>query len=263
MKMKVSACREEIISVRGRKVRLFRGGTGAPLLFLHDTFRPTWLPIHEHLAANHEVFLPVHPGCAGSEDGFSDLDEVEDLVFHYRDLCDMLHLDQPALVGASFGGWIAAEWAVRDGRLSGVVLIDALGLRVTDAPAADILSLDPAGSRQVIFADPNSAVARETIPDNPKPEEVIGVLLARQTLARFAWQFPDSPRLQRYLYRVQAPTLIIWGESDRLVQLAHGKAYHEGIARSELVVIPDAGHLPHIETPDACARIVAQFLLKK
>lgn len=260
----MSSCKEETVSVRGRSVRLYRGGTGAPLLFLHDTFRLAWLPIHERLAANYEVFLPVHPGCAGSEDNVTDLDEIEDLVFHYRDLCDLLRLDRPALVGASFGGWVAAEWAIRyGGTLSQLVLIDALGLHVPDAPSADILSLDPARSRQVIFADADSVVALETIPDNPKPEEVVAVLLARQTLARFAWQFPDNPRLRRYLYRAQVPTLIVWGEGDRFVPVAHGKAYHEGIAHSELVVLPNSGHLPHIETPDACAEIIGNFLRKK
>ena len=55
----------------------------------------------------------------------------------------------------------------------------------------------------MIFADPSSALALEVIPDTPKPEEIASVLLARQTLARLAWQFPDNPRLLRYLYRIR------------------------------------------------------------
>ncbi len=145
-----------------------------------------------------------------------------------------LQLDHPVVAGASFGGWIAAEWAMRYSKtLRALILIDALGLRVADAPAPDILSLDPAASRQAIFADPSSALALEVIPETPKPEEIVSVLLARQTLARFAWQFPDNPRLLRYLYRIAAPTLILWGERDGFVSSAHGQAYHEGIAGSE------------------------------
>jgi pimeloyl-ACP methyl ester carboxylesterase len=258
------SCKEQIIDVRGRKIRLLRGGAGKPLLFLHDTFCPCWLPIHESLSAHFEVFVPLHPGCAGSEESFDQFDEIEDVVFHYVDLCETLHLDRLGLIGASFGGWIAAEWTVRySGTLDKLILIDALGLRLSDAPAADVLSLDPVASRQAIFADPSSSLALEMIPDTPKPEELVSVLLARQTLARFAWQFPDNPRLQRYLYRVQIPTLIVWGEGDRFVPIAHGKAYHEGIAKAELVVIPKAGHLPHVETPDACGEIIANFLRKK
>jgi len=135
-----------------------------------------------------------------------------------------------------------------------------LGLRVPEAPTPDILSLDPAASRQAIFADPSSALASEVIPETPKPEEVVSVLLARQTLARFAWQFPDNPRLLRYLYRIAAPTLIVWGERDGFVPIAHGRAYHEGIAGSELVIVPNSGHLPHVETPEVCAKFMIGFL---
>jgi len=257
----MASCKEEIVSVRGRKVRLFRAGKGAPLLFLHDTFCLSWLPIHESLSARYEVIVPMHPGCAGSEDSFSQFDEMEDVVFHYLDLCEVLKIDRPALIGASFGGWIAAEWAVRySSTLNGLVLIDALGLRVPDAPAADILSLDPVASRQAIFANPSSSLALEVISDTPKPEELVNVLLARQTLARFAWQFPDNPRLQRYLYRVQTPTLIVWGELDRVVPVAHGKAYREGIVKAELAVVPNSGHLPHVEAAGDCAKIILDFL---
>jgi pimeloyl-ACP methyl ester carboxylesterase len=258
------ACKEETLTVRERKVRLLRGGGGPPLLFLHDTFYPLWLPIHQILTEHYEVFVPLHPGCAGSEDGFDQFEEMEDMIFHYLDLCATLHLDHPVVVGASFGGWIAAEWAIHySNTLRALILIDALGLRVPEAPTPDILSFDPAASRQAIFADPSSALASEVIPDAPKPEEVVGVLLARQTLARFAWQFPDNPRLLRYLYRIAAPTLIVvWGERDGFVSTAHGEVYHEGIGGSELKMIPNAGHLPHLEAPEACADVMSNFLIK-
>ena len=57
--------------------------------------------------------MPLHPGCAGSEDGFAQFEQMEDLVFHYLDLCATLRLEHPVVAGASFGGWIAAEWAMR------------------------------------------------------------------------------------------------------------------------------------------------------
>jgi pimeloyl-ACP methyl ester carboxylesterase len=257
----MTVCKDETVTVRGRNVRLFRGGDGPPLLFLHDTFCPLWLPIHQILAEQYEVFIPLHPGCAGSEDGFAQFEEMEDLVFHYLDLREALHRDRLALVGASFGGWIAAEWAMRySGSLTGLVLIDALGLRVPESSAADILSLDPAATRQVIFANPSSALALEAIPDTPQPDAVVSTILVRQTLARFAWQFPDNPKLLHYLYRVKVPTLIIWGERDAYVPIAHGRAYHAGIASSELVEVSHSGHLPHIESTETCAQTILNFL---
>jgi pimeloyl-ACP methyl ester carboxylesterase len=254
-------CKEQTVTVSGRNIRFFRGGEGPPLLFLHDTFCPLWLPIHQMLAAQHEVLVPIHPGFAGSEDHFEEFEEMEDLVFHYLDLCAALGLHRPMLAGASFGGWIAAEWAMRySTTLRSLILIDALGLRVSDAPTPDILSLDPAASRQAIFADPSSALALEVIPETPKPEDVVSVLLARQTLARFGWQFPDNPRLLRYLYRIETPSLILWGERDGFVSIAHAKAYQDGIPKSKLITIHNAGHLPHVETPEVCANLMIGFL---
>jgi pimeloyl-ACP methyl ester carboxylesterase len=257
----MTTCKEETLKVRGRNVRLYRGGDGPPLLFLHDPFCPSWLPIHEKLSAHHEVIVPVHPGFAGSEDDFDQFEEMEDLVFHYVDLCAALGLQRPALAGASFGGWIAAEWAIRySDQLQSLILIDALGLRVSGAPAADVLSLDGLGMRQVMFSDPASALALETLPDTPKAEDMVGTILARRTLARFAWQFPDNSRLRRFLYRVRLPALIIWGERDGFVSVAHGKAYQEEIAGSQLVTVPKAGHLAHVEVAESCGQTMENFL---
>jgi pimeloyl-ACP methyl ester carboxylesterase len=240
---------------------LFRGGAGPRLLFLHDSFCPSWLPLHEQLAAHFEVLVPVHPGFSGSEDAFDEFEEMEDLVFHYLDLCATLGIDRPALAGASFGGWIAAEWAVRYGdMLQSLILIDALGLRLTDAPAADIFSLDPVAMRQAMFGDPTSLLALETIPNTPKAESIESTILARRALARFAWQFPDNCRLRRYLRRIRLPTLVLWGERDGIVSTAHGKAYHESIGQSEFLTLAKLGHLPHLEAPERCARVIAEFL---
>jgi pimeloyl-ACP methyl ester carboxylesterase len=257
----MTSCKEETIKVSGRNIRLFRGGAGPQLLFLHDSFSPSWLPIHEKLAAEFEVFVPIHPGFAGSEDHFEEFEEMEDLVFHYLDLCEAIGLRRPVVAGASFGGWIAAEWAIRySDSLSKLILIDALGLRVDGVLAVDILSLDAAAMRQTLFLDPTSSLALGTIPDMPKAEAIVSTILARRALARFGWQFPDNPRLTRYLYRVKVPTLILWGERDGFVSVAHGQAYHDGIAGSELVVVPNAGHLPHIESPETCAQTMLEFL---
>lgn len=254
--------REETIDVRGRQIRMLRGGEGPPLLYLHDTFTAAadlWLPLHDRLGAQYEVLVPVHPGCAGS-DG-TDIDTMEDMVFHYLDVCEVAGLDRPMLIGASLGGWIAAEIAVRHAdMLQGLILIDALGLRLPNVTPIDILRLDPAQTRKHLFADADADLARAIMPDRPAQEKLPDLLQARHTLARFAWQFPDNPKLARYLYRVRVPTLIIWGEHDRLVPRAYGEAYRRGIAGATLHLVPQGGHLPHVEQPEVCARLVTDFL---
>lgn len=252
---------ETTIDVRGRQVRLLRGGSGLPLLYLHDTFTvgDLWSRVHERLAADYDVIIPLHPGCEGSD--ADAVDTMDDLIFHYLDVCDALQLERPIVWGASLGGWIAMEWAVRYSHLMrGVVVLDALGLRVPEAPTADILRLDAAQTRTHLFIEPESAVARQLIPDVPSPALLPALLKARQTLARFAWQFPDNPKLSRYLYRVTVPTLIIWGKQDAFIPNAHGQGYHTLIADSELVQLPQCGHLPHAEQPEACLDAITVFL---
>ncbi|GIX47793.1 MAG: alpha/beta hydrolase [Candidatus Tectimicrobiota bacterium] len=253
---------ETTLDLRGLQVRLLRGGRGLPLLYLHDTFTLAWLPVHNRLATACEVFFPVHPGCAGAA-GLEHFDDLEDLVFYYLDLCEALHLERPVLLGASLGGWLAAEMAVRYSHLlRGLVLVGALGLHLPAAPATDLFRLDPAQVRAALFADPTAPLAQRLVPDTPDPAALPSLLQARQMLARFAWQFPDNPKLARYLYRVRLPTLIVWGAQDGVVPPAHGQAYQEAIAGSQLVVLPQCGHLPHAEQPEAFARVVLDWLAR-
>jgi pimeloyl-ACP methyl ester carboxylesterase len=252
--------RDETISVRGREIRLLRGGTGQPLLYLHDPWTYDWLPIHDRLAERYAVVVPIHPGFAGAG-GFEEMDAMQDLVFHYLDLLETLRLERPILMGVSLGGWIAAEFAIRyAAMLRALVLVDALGLRVPGSPASDVFQLDPAQMRAAIFAEATAPLARELVPDAPPPESIEAMLKARQTFARLAWQFPDNPKLASYLYRVKCPTLIVWGERDGVVPVTHGRVYQTEIAEAVLTILPSCGHLPHAEQPQALATTVLKYL---
>jgi pimeloyl-ACP methyl ester carboxylesterase len=254
--------RDTTVTVRDRQIRLWRAGKGQPLLYVHDTFCPTWLPVHDTLAQHYDVLFPMHPGCAGSGD-LEGIDDMGDLVFHYLDVCATLGVERPVVLGASLGGWLAAEWAIRyPDMLRALVLVDALGLRVPTAPATDVLRLDPAQLRPVLFAVPDAALAQTLIPDVPAPDTLEALLRARQTLARFAWQFPDNPKLARYLYRIKTPTLIVWGAQDGVISTAHAQAYLRGIPGAELTVLPQCAHLPLVEQPEACGRVILQYLAR-
>ena len=270
--------RKRTLQVQGHSVFLLEGGAGAPLLYLHGLADvhgavTDWFPFHEALAASFALSVPAHPGCAAS-DGIAEVDGVEDLVFHYLDLLDSLRVERVNLVGACLGGWIAAELAVRHpGRLRRLALIDAPGLHLTGAPIADIFMLSQrsdwgkqTGLRQLLFGDPESALALGIFPDGRYasiPEE----LLRYQSLtlaARIGWTPPYlyDRKLRTRLARITVPTLVIWGREDRFVPLAHAHAYHEGIRGSELSVLDAVGHSPWLETPEACARLVTEFLQK-
>ena len=164
--------------------------------------------------------------------GTGKIDTIEDLVFHYTDVMDHLGLTQPYVAGLSLGGWIAAEFATHyPQRIRKLALLNAVGLRVPGAPMADIFATPPAETRHLLFYDGNSDVAKMFVPDVPSPEVLENTMKAREASARVGWNpYFCNLKLRDRLYRVTVPTLVIWGDSDRFVPVAHGKAYQEGIA---------------------------------
>ena len=255
------AFREEFLDIRGKKTQMLSGGSGDPLLYLHSAGgEVVWLPFFEQLAQHYRVYVPGHPGFSQSE-GLDQIDTIEDLVFHYTDLMDHIGLDQPYVVGLSLGGWLAAELATRySNRLKKLALINPAGLRVPGSPMEDIFAANTQETRRLVFHDPESELARSFIPDEPSQEVLENVMRARAATARVGWN-PHlcNPKLRSRLYRVTVPTLIIWGESDRLIPLAHGRAYHEGIEGSQLAMIPDCGHAPPFEKPEEVVTHLAAF----
>ncbi len=243
---------EEQLTIRGTSIQMLKGGSGEPLLYLHSAGGEiTWLPFFEQLSQHYTVYLPAHPGFSQSE-GLEKIDSMEDLVFHYTDLMDHLELTQPYVVGLSLGGWLAAEMATRySNRIRKLALINAVGLQIPGAPFADIFAATPIQTRNLLFSDPESALAKSFIPDDAPLEMVSDVLKARAATARVGWNpYLCNRKLRERLYRIDTPTLIVWGESDRIVPHVHGKAYQEGIAGAQFVPIKDCGHAPPFEKPE-------------
>lgn len=259
------AYQEEFIDVRGARIQLLHGGSGEPLLYLHSAGGElAWLPFFEQLSREFTVYVPAHPGFAHSE-GLDRIDTIFDLVFHYLDLMDTLGLATANMAGLSLGGWLAAELAVHHShRVRKLVLIGAVGLRVENAPPMpDIFAASAKKTRELVFFEPDSELAMTMIPDTPAPEALEMVLRAREATARVGWNpYLYDPRLRERLYRITAPTLVVWGDHDRLVSIEYGKAYQEGITGARLVTIDRCGHAPPLERAETTAKAVTEFLKK-
>jgi len=249
------------VDVHGTRVELLRGGSGVPLLYLHSAGGNVWAPFLDRLAERFTVIAATHPGF-GRSGGLEKIDTIHDLVFHVVDLLNTLGLTRLPIVGLSLGGWIAAELAVfHPERVEKLVLLDPVGLRVEGAPVAEFFLAGPAEARRLLFHEPESPLARTFVPDDPSPEVLDEVLKAREATARVGWNpYMHDPRLAERLYRIAAPTLVVWGDDDRLVPIAHGEAWAKGIRGAKLVTIPACGHAPPFERPEETARIVVEFL---
>jgi pimeloyl-ACP methyl ester carboxylesterase len=250
----------EYLDFADGRVHLLRGGAGKPVLFLHAAGGAGgWHEFHERLARRFRVFAPDHPGFGGSDE-LADVEAMDDLVYHYLDVLDRLGLDRVDVVGASFGGWIAAELAVAaPHRIGSLALLSAAGLRLPEHPVADLFLMTPQQLATALFHDPAKAAA--VVPAEPDVDAVLRSYRDQTALARFAWApLLSNPKLERRLHRVTARTLVVWPSNDRLVPLAHGRRYAELIPGARLVEVPDCGHALYFERPAEFADIVTDFL---
>jgi pimeloyl-ACP methyl ester carboxylesterase len=240
---------ETTITVRGTHIRLLRGGAGAPLIFLHGASGHTgWLPFLERLSARFDVLVPEHPGFGTSDDP-AWLDRSSDLAYFYLNLMEALRLDGVHLIGTSLGGWIAAELAIRNtSRLASLTLTCAVGITADGTTIDDVFRMSAEENARRFYHDPERVQARLDAAAQADPRIVAR---NRSTVVRLAYPHFTNPELPKWLHRIDVPTLLAWGENDGLVPPKFGEAYRRLIPNANLVVIPNAGHAPFEEQPDA------------
>ena len=255
---------EEFLEVPGGRVHMFRAGAGEPLLFLHAAGGAgAWLDFHRMLAeGGYDVIAPDHPGF-GKSDDFPEVEAMDDLVYHYLDLLDALGLERAHVVGASFGGWIAAELAVAAPHRAGsLALLSAAGLRLPEHPVPDIFLMPSAELVATLFHNPPPAPA----PAASAALDVDAVLAAYRdatALARFSWvPFLSNPKLERRLRRITAPTLVVAPSDDRLIPVAHAQRYASRITGARFAEVPDCGHAMYFERPAEFAGLVLGVLAR-
>jgi len=247
------------LAVRGCNITMMRGGAGRPLLMLHGAGGAgIWLPYMADLAARHDVIVPEHPGF-GASDTPEWLDTIPDLANFYLDVLDQLDLKNVDLVGHSLGGWIAAELAVRNSRrLASLTLVCSAGIHVPGAPQVDtFLSNDETRIRDM-FHDQKFADDMIKRASAPELEDIN--LRTRTTTARLIWQPRGyDPHLHKWLHRIDVPTLLVWGDDDRLFPKDYAFAYQRLIPGSKVAIIPECGHLPQAEQRQAFVAALEGF----
>lgn len=252
--------RSDLLEVRGVRTHVYQGGRGKPLLVLHPEFcADQWHPYHDRLASHFRVVAPDHPGFGRSERP-DWMEQVDDLVFHYVDLLDLLGFERVSVIGTSLGGWIAAALAVaHPERIERLVLAAAGGIRVDGVARFDLFAAPIEQTLRHLFFD--EARIPQLLPAAHGPEVLLRAYRESTSLARLAWNpyFYDR-KLQERLPRIEAPTLVIWGEKDTFLPLRHGEEFARLIPRARLRTIPDCGHLVPLEQPERFAQLCADFL---
>ena len=269
---------QNTLDIHQKQVPLFRMGTGAPVLYLHGIHGDLFSieqedglpPFHRALAQRFDCIAPAHPGFADAGPSLEHIDTMEDMVLHYLDLLELLDLQGLSVVGHCLGGWIAAELAVRcTHRLAKLVLIGACGLYVEKHRIGDFFHATAPKSeggraelRDLLFRESTGELANRLVPDEPSEHHNLMLYRAQVTAARVGWSPPylHSMKLRSRLYRIHLPTLLVWGDSDKLVPPEHAEAYCQGIRDALVTQIPGAGHCVVAEKPEEVAEAVISFL---
>lgn len=234
-------------------------GSGGVVLLLHGGGGSmTVAGFGERYATEHRarVLVPRHPGFDATPRP-EHLTTIRDLARLYTALLAELDLREVTVVGNSIGGWIAAEIAVlADPRVSRVVLVDAVGLALPDAPIADFFSLTMDQVYDLSYADPDAF----RIDPTALPAQQQAVMAAnRESLRVYGGTTMADPTLLHRLPEAKADALVVWGAADGIVSPAHGHAYAAALPHARFALIENAGHLPQLETPDTLADLLTAF----
>ena len=248
------------IGIKGCNIRLMRGGAGRPLLILHGASGAgTWLPFMASLADKFDVIVPEHPGF-GASDTPDWLDTIHDLAYFYLDVLEHLDLSEIHLVGVSLGGWVAAELAIRNTRrLASLTLVDAAGIHVPGVAQIDtFLRTDEQRIRDFFY---DQTRADEMVERLLRPELEDIAMKNRVATAKLSWQPRGyDPHLHKWLHRIDVPTLLVWGANDRLFPKDYAFAYQRLIPGSKVVIVPECGHVPHVEKASVFVSELENFI---
>ncbi|GMO93017.1 alpha/beta fold hydrolase [Bradyrhizobium sp. TM239] len=233
-------------------------GSGPELVFLHGTGTFTGFEMARDWAKRHTVIIPYHVGFGDSGDAAA-IDTIEDHVLHYMDLFDKLALAQFDLAGFSLGGWLAAEYAIRQAqRVRKLVLVAPAGLVVPSAPAPGLFEIAPQELPAYLAHDPAAALRYFPKVPDPSFDERLGREVTG--FAKLIRSEPQgNPKLANWLHRISMPTLVLWGAADRLRPTAQAHAWRAGLPDARMTLVPATGHLVFEETP-AAAQHVIDFL---
>ena len=253
---------EQAVSIQGINIDLVRMGSGSPLLFLHsvDGVQPDSFLL-KTLSEQYEVFAPWHPGFGYSERP-AHMTSVDDLALFYLDFMDHFDLSDVTVVGASFGGWLASEMAIRaPERISKMVLLDPLGIKVggrEDRDIADMHAMSQDELAQAAYHNPANSVRDFS---EMHDWELWVIARSREAYTYYGWHpYMHNPSLKHWLHRVKMPVLVVWGESDGIVSPDYGKAYSEFFPNSTFKLIAEAGHYPQKEQPERTLEVIKEFL---
>ena len=258
----MNAPAERNVLVNDTPCRVWEAGDGPPLAFLAGLGGiPRWTPFLARLAESRRVVAPSLPGHPGGP-AYEHLDSHLDWVVAIRELLDTAGAGRADLLGVSVGGALAADvaalWRESVPRLA---LVAPLGLYDPAEPVTDVWAQRPDALGGLLCHDEARYRALFALPDGADQVEwQVERVRAATAEARLLWPMCDTG-LARRLHRITAPTLLVWGEEDRVIAPSYAERFAAAIPGSTTIrTIADAGHLVDVDQPERLAEAVLDFL---
>ena len=244
------------IEVNGFPTRIWRKGSGPKIGFLAGFGGlPRWVPFLDRLAEKRTVIVPSLPGFPGGDRGHSVLDTHLDWVLAVRETLRQAELSGADLAGSSVGASLALEVAaIWPEMVRKLALVAPFGLFEESDPPEDPWAQRADDVPGLMCADPEIWKALKAVPNGANSIEwPIEQVRASEAAARIFWPLGNT-RLGKRLPLVTAPTLLIWGEQDRILPGSYADRFAEEISgQTEVEIIAGAGHLAELDRPDAVA----------
>lgn len=261
--------------VGGVRVHYQEKGSGPALVLVHGYGSNiyTWKDVFDALATEHRVIAVDLKGFGFTAKPVGDY-RIEDQAALVVGLLDQLKVEKAILCGSSMGGGVALAAAINyPQRVAGLVLVDSAAFvagRGSSSLAPGVVRWPVVGPLIAALALTRDTLVREGLSksfrDQSKvTDERVAVYRLPLTTRGGQWaalrvgEQRDYSRIEPALGRITQPTLIIWGDEDRLILLEDGKRLHASIPHSKFVVFEDCGHLPQEEMPQRFAREVLGF----
>jgi pimeloyl-ACP methyl ester carboxylesterase len=224
-----------------------------------------WSRVIPTLSRYYRVIIPDIIGFGYSDKPAAVEYTMEFFIDFFKVFLDNLGISKAIIIGSSFGGHIATEFAIRFNRMvEKLVLVSPAGMMKTSTPTLDRYIMAALYPVYEHVYEAFSEMAYNS--DDAVNEEIVMDFVNRMRLTNAKYAFMSTvlgiryaPKLKGRLSNIIAPTLLVWGENDRMIPLQYAREYEE-IPKSKLIVIKNCGHTPYVEKPITFNKIILSFL---
>lgn len=254
---------EETVRVDDTDLVVVKGGSGKPLLVLHEELGwPGWLKWNSALSRNHTLIIPHHPGYTRTPRA-EWISNIRDQAGFYARYLMEQKLTSIDAIGFSLGGWIAAEMAAANPAQFGkLILVAPMGIRPREGNILDFFQLMAPKHVLATVNHPDNTPEFDSLYGGQGPEQFERWEEARAQSARLAWQpFMHNPSLPHLLAVARdLPTLLLWGREDRVVPVSAADDYRRALKSANVCVLDNCGHRPEVEKTVEFLKEVEKFL---